>query len=139
MTMTLHSLVGALVVRSRLKTNGEKPRREEHNRTSRGAIYTHTHILLSSFLNRKPCRRVFVLALVLVVVPLSGDVLPAQTRVRSTDVVVVIAFKKVVLEEQQQRVGQQQRARERRKRRLGSWKRKPEQQRGGRTWSTMTT
>ena len=69
-----------------------------------------TMILLSSFLNRKPCRRVFVLALVLVVVPLSGRMfyrhkLEFARRMSSSS----SRLKKVVLEEEQQRVGQQQR------------------------------
>ena len=56
----------------RLKTNGEEDKdHQRHNRTSSGAIYIHTHNYMS-FLNRKPCRRVVVLALVLVVIPLSG-------------------------------------------------------------------
>ena len=53
------------------KKNGEEDKEDQrHNRTSSGAIYIYTHNM--SFLNRKPCRRVVVLALVLVVIPLSG-------------------------------------------------------------------
>ena len=57
----------------RLKTNGEEDK--DHQRRQQNEswcdIYTHTHNYMS-FLNRKPCRRVVVLALVLVVIPLSG-------------------------------------------------------------------
>ncbi len=63
MTMMLHSLIGAVVCSREEKTTKPTRRRREEREMM---------ILRLSFLNRKPCRRVFVLALVLVVVPLSG-------------------------------------------------------------------
>ena len=51
-----------------MKKNEKKTKKTNDNRTSSSAIYIHN----MSFLNRKPCRRVVVLALVLVVIPLSG-------------------------------------------------------------------
>ena len=93
---------------------------EDHQKTiyaKKKKKRTRNTMILLSFLNRKPCRRVFVLALVLVVVPLSGRMfyrhkLEFARRMSSSS----SRLKKVVLEEQQQRG--QQRAREEEEKRL---------------------
>ena len=136
MTMTLHSLVGALVVRSREEKTTKKPytrrrrRKERETRDDFALVVSKPKAVSSRFRARARLggRASF-----------GANVLPAQTRVRSTDVVVVIAFKK---SRPRRTTTTRPTARERGGREATTRSkagRKPEQQRGGRTWSTMTT
>ena len=136
MTMTLHSLVGALVVRSREEKTTKKPytrrrrRKERETRDDFALVVSKPKAVSSRFRARARLggRASF-----------GANVLPAQTRVRSTDVVIIIAFKS----RPRRTTTTRPTARERGGREATTRSkagRKPEQQRkGGRTWSTMTT